>query len=300
MSKKDSLQLPCPPAGHVELSIGSVAFHVEDSFRKAKNRVSAVFLRPALRKTEAVNAYQTIIGALKKQQRHWGLFSFEQRNAEKILLKNHQEIARRTRGGLNGLFENKRFLLVAHQPEDACAEFIRAISPNALLVVVAGPDYIDRRSSTMRAADLAIAVADTPVSLAGANLFTVGSNDDIAPLIRNWIDAWIFGRNKALVPFFGAPDAQAELAELIRRAPQGHKGDLALLTGPRSYPNPSRNSSDILSAFSGSVTAAYITLAMRHRYWGLLQSPDMSEAEILASLLQKGATAAHYQPEPAA
>ncbi|WP_425054028.1 hypothetical protein [Psychromarinibacter sp. S121] len=281
--------LSCDRAGTVTISQNKIGVDLFTDFTEARGGIQMMFLRPALRKAPAVALYRDLIANYAERVPHWKLFSLYQSNPERILLKSFHEIATRIPGPKNSIFGSQRLFLVAHEPEDGVAEFIHAVAPEVLLIVVCGNKYAGNRAETLRRADMAIVVdADAPAQVAGCNLFPVAANADVAPLIRGWIDGWFYGRNPSLVPMFGKPDAVTLLRRKIEADRPVQPVPLVLLMGRRRRDPSLREAGRIREALAAEAEAGYISLAMRHRYWGLLQNPRMSDTQKLSWLLKAG------------
>ena len=293
---EDEFLLEAPVGATLTVSVGSVQIDIADNFKTEEPLISLAFLRPALKKRHAVETFRAVMQDFKTHEERWKQLVFKVNNPEKIVLKSHHEIAKRIRGGVNNIFPSKRLFLFAYNPEDRLAEFVRAISPRTNLIVLFTADYLQKSPHVIRNADIAIAIGPEPVNLAGANLLNVKAANDIAPLISSWINGWEFDRNKSLVPFFGQDADLKRLTSLLKDNNTPPATDLALLTAPASdVPHPTRIASQIRNASSARVKAGYISIAMRHKYWGILQNPEMLPHEIVSALLQAGLTVSNYK-----
>lgn len=279
--------LPCPEAGSQEISLGKVVFSVNKAFDESRARVKIVFLRPALRKSEAVDLYQKMISGLSEHVPHWQSFMLKQVNPERIVLSSFHEITSRVTQSKNTIFGG-RFFVVAFEPEDATAEFIRAVAPSSYLIVVARKAYANANPARLIAADMAITIAKDPLALPGTNGFSVEDNGDVAPLVRNWIEGWIFGRNLSLVPMFGSNADLAVLRDRLTDRKDRQAADLVLLHRPPDGQFGTRDTGALRDALAARCEAGYLSLAMRHKYWGLLQNPNMTEAQRVSWLMRVG------------
>lgn len=284
----------------VTISQNKVTFQPTQEFLDTKGGIQLLFLRPALRKARAVQLYNAMIEAFSARVSHWKLFSFYQTNPERILLKSFHEIESRISGPKNALFGTQRFFVVAYEPEDGVAEFIHAVAPSALLIVIAEPRYADSRPETMSRADMAIVVSETGSVAPDSNCFSVPDFPSIPPLMRSWIDGWIFGRNPSLVPMFGTDDGLSDLRARIEKDGSNGTAPLILLMGPHKRFEGSRVAAGIRNALCAEARAAYISLALRHKYWGLLQNPHMDDAQKLSWLLRAGIAPCFIQEGAAA
>ncbi|MAQ84558.1 hypothetical protein [Psychromarinibacter halotolerans] len=281
--------LPCDRAGTVSISQNKIGIELSADFTASRGGIQMLFLRPALRKAPAVALYRDMIANYAERVPHWHMSSLYQSNPERILLKSFHEIATRIPGPKNSIFAGQKFFLIAHEPEDGVAEFIHAVAPDVLLVVVCGNKYASNRAETLRRADMAIVIdPDAPAQVAGCNLFPVADSSDVAPLIRGWIDGWFYGRNPSLVPMFGKPDAVTLLRRRIEAERPVQPSPLVLLMGRHRRDPALREAGQIREALAAEAEAGYISLAMRHRYWGLLQNPRMDDTQKLSWLLKAG------------
>ncbi len=291
LMQMSTTSIPCTAGGSQSISLNHVSFRLSKEFMASTAKIQFVFLRPALRKTEAVACYRAMIRGWALHVPHWQMFALLQDNPERILLRSYHEIAHRIPGPKNSIFGNRRFFLVTYEPEDASAEFIRSIAPSSTLVVIARPKYAERNPKKLAGADMAIVISETPIQVRDANLFTVETDDAIAPLMRNWVEGWIFGRNSSLVPMFGTSEDLQDLRSRIGPNPPVELGDLALLCRPRARPLASRVTSEIRNEMCAHTDAAYMSLGLHHKYWGLLQNKTMNNDQILSRMLKAGAHA---------
>lgn len=287
-SAADEHELPCTKGGSVTISQNKVTFQLTPDFANAKGGIQMLFLRPALRKAPATELYREMIKGFRERVSHWKLFSYYQINPERILLQSFHELSTRISGGKNALFSPQRFFIIAFEPEDAVAEFIHAVAPTSLLVVIGGPKYAQQRAETLRRADMAVVIGPEPLVIEGTNGFCVESAADVPPLIRSWIDGWIYGRNPSLVPMFGAEGALARLRARIAADREAEPVPLVLAMGPRGPAPTDRRADRIREGVAAQAEAGYLSLALRHKYWGLLQNPHMSDAEKVSWLLRVG------------